>query len=226
MDARWTLVTFCAAAYLIGSLPLGYWVTRWRRLGLDIRGYGSGNVGTANIYRHAGFALAAVIGPLQFIQGLLPVLLARYVGNVTGAGLVVVGILAVVGNGWSLFLRFDGGRGVAVSTGAVAGLNPIALAVLLVCFAAGALRGRIAEGVIAGFIVLPLAGVVLAVVPLRAGWAFPVGMVVILLLILARRLEGVVGDVNHFGKDQHVVLDRVLHDRRPGRPLVGHRTDP
>jgi glycerol-3-phosphate acyltransferase PlsY len=226
MDARWTLVTFCAAAYLIGSLPLGYWVTRWRRLGLDIRGYGSGNVGTANIYRHAGFALAAVIGPLQFIQGLLPVLLARYVGNVTGAGLVVVGILAVVGNGWSLFLHFDGGRGVAVSTGAVAGLNPIALAVLLICFAAGALRGRIAEGVIAGFIVLPLAGVILAIVPLRAGWAFPVGMVVILLLILGRRLEGVVGDVNHFGKDQHVVLNRVLHDRRPGRPLVGHRTDP
>jgi len=54
MDARWNLVTFCAAAYLIGSLPLGYWATRWRRLGLDIRGYGSGNVGTANIYRHAG----------------------------------------------------------------------------------------------------------------------------------------------------------------------------
>jgi glycerol-3-phosphate acyltransferase PlsY len=226
MDARWTLVTFSAAAYLIGSLPLGYWVTRWRRLGLDIRGYGSGNVGTANIYRHAGFALAAVIGPLQFVQGLLPVLLARYVGNVTGAGLVVVAILAVVGNGWSLFLHFDGGRGVAVSTGAVAGLNPIALAVLLICFAAGALRGRIAEGVIAGFIVLPLAGVVLGIIPLRAGWAFPVGMVLILLLILARRLEGVVGDVNHFGKGQHVVFDRILHDRRPGRPLVGHRTDP
>jgi glycerol-3-phosphate acyltransferase PlsY len=226
MDARWTLVTFCAAAYLIGSLPLGYWATRWRRLGLDIRGYGSGNVGTANIYRHAGFALAAVIGPLQFVQGLLPVLLARHVGNVTGAGLVGVGILAVVGNGWSIFLRFDGGRGVAVSTGAVAGLNPIALVVLLVCFAAGALRGRIAEGVLAGFIVLPLAGVVLAITPLRAGWALPVGLVVILLLILARRLVGVVGDVNHFGKGQRVILDRVLHDRRPGRPLVGHRTDP
>jgi glycerol-3-phosphate acyltransferase PlsY len=226
MDARWTLVTFCAAAYLIGSLPVGYWVTRWRRLGLDIRGYGSGNVGTANIYRHAGFGLAAVVGPIQFVQGLLPVLLAHSIGDVTGAGLVLVGIVAVVGNGWSLFLRFDGGRGVAVSTGAVAGLNLIALAVLLVCFAAGALRGRIAEGVLAGFIVLPLAGVALAVTPLRAGWALPVGLAVLLLLILARRLDGVVGDVNHFGQGQHVVLDRVLHDRRPGRPLVGHRTDP
>jgi glycerol-3-phosphate acyltransferase PlsY len=226
MDARWTLVTFCAAAYLIGSLPVGYWATRWRRLGLDIRGYGSGNVGTANVYRHAGCALAAVVGPLQFVQGLLPVLLAHYVGDVTGAGLVLVGTVAVVGNGWSLFLRFDGGRGVAVSTGAVAGLNLIALAVLLVCFAAGALRGRIAEGVLAGFIVLPLAGVVLAVTPLRAGWALPVGLAVLLLLILARRLQGVAGDVENFGQGQHVVLDRVLHDRRPGRPLVGHRTDP
>ncbi|MGD1054002.1 MAG: glycerol-3-phosphate acyltransferase [Candidatus Dormibacteria bacterium] len=226
MSAHWTLVIFCAAAYLIGSLPLGYWVTRWRRLGLDIRGYGSGNVGTANIYRHAGFGLAAVIGPLQFAQGLLPVLLAHYLGNIAGAGLVLVGVIAVVGNGWSLFLRFDGGRGVAVSTGAVAGLNLIALAVLLVCFAAGALRGRIAEGVLVGFVVLPFAGLVLAMTPARAGWALPAGLAALLLLILARRLQGVVGDVNHFGQGQHVVLDRVLHDRRPGRPLVGHRTDP
>ena len=226
MGADWTLVTFCAAAYLIGCLPVGYWATRWRRLGLDIRGYGSGNVGTANIYRHAGFALAAVVGPMQFVQGLLPVLLARYVGNISGAGLVLVGIVAVVGNGWSLFLRFDGGRGVAVSTGAIAGLNLIALAVLLACFAGGALRGRIAEGVLAGFIVLPVAGVVLALTPARAGWALPAGLAVLLLLILARRLDGVVGDVNHFGRGQHVVLDRVLYDRRPGRPLVGHRTDP
>jgi glycerol-3-phosphate acyltransferase PlsY len=193
---------------------------------LDIRGYGSGNVGTANIYRHAGFALAAVIGPIQFVQGLLPVLLAQYVGGATGASLVLVGVIAVIGNGWSVFLGFDGGRGVAVSTGAVAGLNLIALAALLLCFAAGALRGRIAEGVLAGFIVLPLVGVILAVTPVRAGWALPVGLALLLLLIVARRLQGVVGDVNNFGDRQHVVFDRILHDRRPGRPLVGHRTDP
>src|ERR1035437_10436702 len=127
MDVDWALATFCAAAYLIGSLPVGYWVPRGRRLGLDIRGYGSGNVGTANIYRHAGFCLAAVVGPIQFVQGLLPVLLAHSIGDVTGAGLVLVGIVAVVGNGWSLFLRFDGGRGGAVSAGAVGGRNLIGL---------------------------------------------------------------------------------------------------
>jgi glycerol-3-phosphate acyltransferase PlsY len=226
MDARWTLVTFCAIGYLAGSLPIGYWATRWRRLGLDIRGYGSGNVGTANVYRHAGFALAAVVGPLQFAQGLAPLLVARYVGDLSTTGLVLVGIAAVVGNGWSVFLGFEGGRGVAVSTGAVAGLNLIALAVLLVCFAVGALRSHIAEGVLAGFIVLPVAGVVLALTPLDTGYALALGFLVLLVLILARRLEGVVGDVSHFGGAGHLILDRVLHDRRPGRPLIGHRTDP
>jgi glycerol-3-phosphate acyltransferase PlsY len=226
MDARWTLITFCVAAYLIGSLPVGYWATRWRRLGLDIRGYGSGNVGTANVYRHAGFGLAAVVGPIQFSQGLIPLLLARFVGDVNATGLVVVAIAAVVGNGWSVFLGFDGGRGVAVSTGVVAGLNLIVVALLLVCFAAGALRRRMAEGVLVGFIVVPPVAVVLALTPLQTGFALPVGLVVLLVLILARRLAGVVEDVNHFGGARQVILDRVIHDRRPGRPLIGHRTDP
>jgi glycerol-3-phosphate acyltransferase PlsY len=226
MSASWDLVILCVAGYLIGSLPIGYWLTRWRRLGLDIRGYGSGNVGTANVYRHAGFGLAAVIGPLQFLQGLLPLLLARFVGDLGAGGLMLVGIAAVIGNGWSVFLGFQGGRGVAVATGAVAGLNLIALAALLACMAIGALRGHIAEGVLAGFVVMPLTGVVLAFTPLQAGYVLPMGLAALLLLILARRLDGVVGDVHHFGGARRIVVDRVVHDRRPGRPLVGHRTDP
>lgn len=225
MDARWTLVTFCAIGYVVGSLPIGYWATRWRRLGLDIRGYGSGNVGTANIYRHAGFGLAAWVGPIQFLQGLVPVVLAHYVGDVPAAGLVLVGVAAVVGNGWSIFLGFEGGRGVAVSTGTVAGLNLIALAALLACYAVGALRRRPAEGVLAGFLLLPVVGLVLAFTPVGGGAALALGFAALLLLILARRLDGLQRDVSRYGGRRHLVLDRILHDRRPGRPLVGHRTD-
>ncbi len=225
MDPRWTLITFCAVGYLVGSLPVGYWATRWRRLGLDIRGYGSGNVGTANVYRHAGFSLAVWVGPAQFLQGVVPLLLAQHVGGVSAAGLVLVGVAAVLGNGWSPFLGFEGGRGVAVSTGAVAGLNLIALALLLACFAAGALRHRIAEGVLAGFVAIPVAAVVLAASPLHASWALCAGFALFLLVILARRLEGVGRDAAQYGDLGHLVRDRVLHDRRPGRPLVGHRTD-
>jgi glycerol-3-phosphate acyltransferase PlsY len=225
VDAFWTLIAFCAGGYLVGSLPVGYWATRWRRLGLDIRGYGSGNVGTANVYRHAGFGLAAWIGPVQFLQGLTPVLAGRYWGDLSALGLVLVGVAAVVGNGWSIFLALEGGRGVAVSTGAVAGLNPVALAALLACYALGALRHHIAEGVLAGFVVLPLAALVLAFTPVGGGWSLPAGCAVLLGLILLRRLQGVSRDASRFGGVRRLLVDRVLHDRRPGRPLVGHRTD-
>jgi glycerol-3-phosphate acyltransferase PlsY len=225
VDGRWNLVVFCTIGYLIGSLPVGYWATRWRRLGLDIRGYGSGNVGTANVYRHAGFSLAVWVGPVQFLQGLAPVLLAHYLGGLPAVGLLLTAIAAVAGNGWSPFLGFEGGRGVAVSTGAVAGLNLIALAVLLACYAAGALSHRPAEGVLAGFLALPVTGLVLAVTPVGGGYPLAVGFAVLLGLILARRLDGLNRDLNRFGDGRRLILDRLVHDRRPGRPLVGHRTD-
>jgi glycerol-3-phosphate acyltransferase PlsY len=227
MSAGWVVVTFCVAGYVIGSLPVGFWAARWRRLGLDLRGYGSGNVGTANLYRHAGFGLALVVGPIQFCQGLIPVLLAHLVGGVGTGGLVLVAVAAIVGNGWSLFLAFDGGRGVAVSTGVIVALGLMLLgvdlifpAVLLACFAIGAVRGHNAEGVLCGFVLLP---------PLAAvagAGTLAVGFTAYLVLIIARRLEGVSGDISNFGGVRRLVLDRVLHDRRPGRPLVGHRTDP
>jgi glycerol-3-phosphate acyltransferase PlsY len=206
---------------------VGFWAARWRRLGLDLRGYGSGNVGTANLYRHAGFGIALVVGPIQFCQGLVPVLLAHLVGGIGTGGLVLVGVTAIIGNGWSLFLAFDGGRGVAVSTGVIVALGLMLLgiglvfpAALLACFAVGALRGHIAEGVVCGFIILPPLAVALRADLMALGFA------AFLVLILARRLEGLSGDVSNFGGMRHLVLDRVLHDRRPGRPLVGHRTDP
>lgn len=218
LDQPWETVALVVVAYLIGSLPLGFWMTRWRRWGLDIRRYGSGNVGTSNIFRHAGFGLAAVVGPLQFAQGLVPVLLASALG-LDDTGRVLAGVAAIVGNGWSVWLGFEGGRAVAVSTGVVAGLSLPALGALLVFYALGALRGAIAEGVLLAYVALPL--VMLA---LRRP-VLAVGAVAILLLLLARRLEGCVADMHRFGSPRTIVRERLLHDRRPGRPLVGHRAD-
>lgn len=214
----WNLVVLCVLAYAIGSLPLGFWLTRWRRWGLDLRRYGSGNVGTSNVFRHAGFGLAAIVGPLQFLQGVVPVVIATLAG-VDEPGRAIVGLVAVFGNGWSIWMGFEGGRGIAVSTGAVAGLSIPGLVLLLVCYAAGAVRGMIAEGVLLGYVLLPLLMVVLR------QYALAVAFVVLLGLLVWRRLEGTVADVRRFGGAAHIVRDRVLHDRRPGRPLVGHRTD-
>src|SRR5438105_6015324 len=126
------LAGLCLMGYLIGSIPVG-WLAVKLRDRKDLRGLGTGNVGTANIYRNVGGALAVLIGPLQFAQGLVPVVAA----HLAGAGLpaqALVGLCALLGNGWPVWLRFNGGRGIAVSTGTVAGLDLRLLLVVLAFF--------------------------------------------------------------------------------------------
>jgi len=212
----WTVAALGALAYLVGSIPVGWLLARAR--GVEVRRLGSGNVGTSNIYRNVDTGLAVVVGPTQFLQGLAPVLAARALGFDTG-GLVLAALCAVIGNGWPIWLGFNGGRGIAVATGAVAALNPWALVALLACYAAGAVLHEIAEGVLGGFVLLPLVAAVVA------GPGLAVGCVGLLILVLLRRLEGVTTDVRRYGHPWRLVAMRLVRDERPGRPLVGRRTD-
>jgi glycerol-3-phosphate acyltransferase PlsY len=213
------LVAVSAFGYLVGGIPVGWLLVRWQRFGLDVRAYGSGNIGTSNVYRHAGFDIAVFVGPLQFAQGLVPVLVTRLLGFPLEIA-VIVGICAVVGNGWPVYLRFNGGRGVAVATGAVAALTIPGLIALLVCYAGAAIRGRIAIGVLAGFIVLPVVALFFS------GPALALGCCAILALLMLRRLEGLPEDARAYGHLWRLVYERVVLDERPGRPLMGPRTDP
>lgn len=212
----WTVAATGALAYLIGSIPVGWLLARMR--GVEVRSLGSGNVGTSNIYRNVDTGLAVVVGPTQFVQGLLPVLAARALGFDSGV-LVLTALCAVIGNGWPVWLGFNGGRGIAVATGAVAALNPWLLLALVACYAVGAVLHEIAEGVLGGFLLLPL------VAALVAGAAIALGCVGLLILVLLRRLEGVTTDVRRYGHPWRLVTMRLVRDQRPGRPLVGRRTD-
>jgi len=222
MISPWVVAGWSLLAYLVGGLPLGWLLVRWQRYGLDLRKFGTGNIGTSNVYRHAGIDVAIVVGPLQFAQGFLPVLAARLAGvpiEVT----MLVGVCAVAGNGWPVYMKFNGGRGVAVATGAVAALSAAGLIALLMCFAWGAIRGRIALAVLSGFVILP------AVVFLfggPGGWVLGTGCVAILVLLLLRRLEGLPSDARVYGHFWRRVYQRLVFDERPGRPLMGPRTDP
>jgi len=215
-ENTWTVATVGAVAYLVGGVPVGWLLARAR--GVDVRELGSGNVGTSNIYRNVDTGLAVVVGPMQFVQGLAPVLVARALGFDVGV-LILAALCAVIGNGWPIWLGFNGGRGIAVATGAVAALNPYALLALLACYALGAALHEIAEGVLGGFLLLPLVAAVVS------GAAAAVGCAGLLLLILMRRLEGVTGDVRRYGPSWRLVARRLVRDERPGRPLVGRRTD-
>lgn len=116
-----------AAAYLLGALPSGLVLVRMLA-GVDIRDYGSGNIGAANVYRVAGPAVAVLVLAVDMLKGFIAVLLARTAG--LDAGWVVgAGLLAIAGHNWSVFLRLRGGKGIATSFGALLAISPIAAAV-------------------------------------------------------------------------------------------------
>ncbi|MCG0278019.1 MAG: glycerol-3-phosphate 1-O-acyltransferase PlsY [Thermanaeromonas sp.] len=107
-------------AYLLGSLPTAYIVARYK--GFDIRRRGSGNIGTTNAFRTMGTGPGLLVFAVDVLKGLVPVLVGRAAGGDWLAGLA--GLVAMAGHSWSVFLSFQGGRGVATAAGVFLGLAP------------------------------------------------------------------------------------------------------
>ena len=112
--------------YLTGSVPFAFLLAR--RVGIDVRKAGSGNVGAANVLRTTGAWRGVVVMALDVAKGAAAVLLA----SVTNAGVTLTAVAAaaaVVGHIYPVWLRFHGGKGVAVAAGVFAVLTPVATAV-------------------------------------------------------------------------------------------------
>jgi acyl phosphate:glycerol-3-phosphate acyltransferase len=114
-------------SYLIGAIPTGLIVVRLLT-GEDIRRHGSGNIGTVNVLRVAGAGTAVVVLAVDILKGLVPVVLAERLGA-SAWTVVLAGLAAIAGHNWSIFLKFQGGKGVATSFGVLAALSWPAAAV-------------------------------------------------------------------------------------------------
>ena len=108
-------------SYLIGSIPSGLVIGKLK--GIDVREYGSGNIGTTNVLRTLGARYGALVLIADVFKGVIAVLLARYIIG-SPMSEMAAGFAAVAGHDWSLFLKFKGGRGVATSLG---GILPMAM---------------------------------------------------------------------------------------------------
>lgn len=109
------------ACYFVGAIPFGLIVGKTVK-GIDIRDFGSGNIGASNVLRTLGTGWGVTVFVLDLLKGLGPTLLCKAVGM--NPWLVLAGaMLAVVGHTLSVFLRFRGGKGVATSLGVIFGLN-------------------------------------------------------------------------------------------------------
>src|SRR5262245_10739059 len=124
-------------AYLVGAIPFGYLIARWR--GIDIFKEGSGNIGATNVARILGKKIGAAVFLLDFAKGACPVALALalkpaiLVDADGAAGLfskgwfeVGAGLAAFLGHLFPVYLGFRGGKGVATGAGVVAVLVPLA----------------------------------------------------------------------------------------------------
>lgn len=109
---------FVVVAYLWGGIPTAYLAARLSS-GIDIRDYGSGNVGASNALVQMGAKTGVAVGLFDMIgKGILPVLLARTFDASLGVQ-VAVGLAAIAGHNWSPYIRFTGGRGIGTTGGVV-----------------------------------------------------------------------------------------------------------
>jgi len=141
-----TWLILVIAAYILGSLPTGLLVAKLLQ-GPDPRTLGSGNLGAANLYRVHGPKAGALTLAGDAAKGALPVLAAwfwlAHLGAWREAAVAVVGAAAVLGQVSSVFLKFQGGKGVATSFGVVAALAPVAALNLLIVYLAALAWTRI-----------------------------------------------------------------------------------
>ncbi len=108
-------------AYLIGGIPFGLLIGKLN--GIDIRRHGSGNIGATNVLRVVGKDWGVACFALDFLKGLLPVLLLpRLLPQANSALPVLVAGATVLGHMFSPYLRFKGGKGVATSIGVLLAL--------------------------------------------------------------------------------------------------------
>jgi glycerol-3-phosphate acyltransferase PlsY len=119
--------------YAIGAIPVGWLVARVFGVA-DIRRHGSGNIGATNVLRTVGRGPAIVTLAGDVLKGYVAVVAGAALGAGAPAAVAVATVAAVVGNCWSVFLRFRGGKGVATGLGAVLYTVPLATVAALPVF--------------------------------------------------------------------------------------------
>lgn len=110
-----------AAAFLLGACPFSVWIGR-KALGKDITRYGDGNPGSANVFRAGTITLGIVALILDIAKGIPFIWLAYYVMHLPFSNLLFIGICAILGHAFSPFLKFKGGKAIAVTFGVLIAL--------------------------------------------------------------------------------------------------------
>jgi acyl phosphate:glycerol-3-phosphate acyltransferase len=152
------MIPWILIGYAFGSVPFAFILAR--RAGIDVRVAGSGNVGAANVLRTTGMPLGVVVMALDILKGVATVLLASALEGSRSA-MAAAGAAAIVGHIYPVWLRFHGGKGVAVAAGVFSVLAPIATVAAAAVFLLVVWTTRVISlGSIAATVTLPTVALV------------------------------------------------------------------
>ncbi|MFH1383239.1 MAG: glycerol-3-phosphate acyltransferase [Chloroflexota bacterium] len=186
-------------------------VGKWSR-GIDIRHHGSGNVGASNILSVSKWwSLPVII--FDAGKGMLPVYLARTLG-LPDYQAVIIGLAAIIGHSWPVFLHFNGGRGILTAFGVVFALAPwLAVAMTILAFA-GLPFGLFSLTALFVIVLLPILSW-FASQPFRIeqSLALTLGLVALLLLAIIRRLTALRTSLTASVTTRELIINRLLFDR-------------
>ena len=144
-------------AYLLGAIPFGYLLVKWKT-GADVRAAGSGNIGATNVLRTSGRAAGIATLLLDIAKGYFAVWAAGRLTDQDPLWMSAAALAALAGHAYPVFLKFQGGKGVASFVGAFLCLTPAALAAEAIVFVVMVAWTRhISIGSIVGAATLPLA---------------------------------------------------------------------
>ena len=200
-------------AYLLGSVPVAYLAARFSK-GIDIRQYGSGNVGATNLLKFTSKRVAIPVIIFDLVKGMVMIWAAQLVG-LGIAHQVTVGVVTIIGHNWPVFLRFSGGRGMLTTLGVAIilpllnNLVPWGIIVALAIAGVGVFVIHNSPlGVIGGIAALP-------VVSWGVGEPFPLtlGYLAIFLLSVIRRLAPRQLVVTTPTNRKQLLINRLLFDR-------------
>lgn len=116
---------FVVLSYLVGSIPASFLLAKWQ--GIDLRQVGSHNVGATNLSRALGKGYGALGYLLDALKGAVPVFVAWHLTDLASWQVAVVGLTAIIGHIFPVFLGFKGGKGVATGSGVFIIINPVAI---------------------------------------------------------------------------------------------------
>ncbi len=141
-------------SFLMGSIPVGLIVAKLK--GVDLRKVGSGNIGATNVLRAMGKRPALITLAGDMLKGLIPVFISGYIlDDPLYSG--IVGLAAILGHDFSIFLKFRGGKGVATSIGVILAYSPLVSVLTVLVWIIVVFMTRYSSmGAIVSFMLLPL----------------------------------------------------------------------